>query len=153
MKLEPTALVLPLFSNPARRVPAGMTAIRASLHDLIGNAPAAWASLEVHLGNDPLVLAKGFADANGQLQVLMPYPKLPDQINPSALGQHSWLLKIRVAYTPVQDTTSLNAQKIPDLYHLFTQTLTQDFIEQNLEFGHELILKSSGSSSLNITPA
>ncbi len=153
LKLEPTALVLPLFSNPTRRVPAGMTSIRASLHNQISNAPAAWAALEVHLGNDLAVLARGFADANGQVQVFMPYPKLPNQINPSALGQHSWLLNIRIAYTPVQDISSLGAQKIPDLYHLFTQTLNPSLIEQTLEFGHELILKSPGSSSLNITPA
>lgn len=152
LKLEPTALVLPLFSNPARRVPAGMTAIRASLHNQISNAPAAWAALEVLLGNDLTVLARGFADANGQVQVFMPYPKLPDQINPSALGKHSWLLKIRIAYTPVQDISSLSAQKIPDLYKQFTQTLNPNLIEQTLEFGHELILKTPGSSSLNITP-
>ena len=153
LKLEPTALVLPLFSHPARRVPAGMTAIRASLHNQISNAPAAWAALEVHLSNDPVVRARSFADANGQVQVFMPYPKLPDQINPSALGKHSWLLNIRIAYTPVQDISSLNAQKIPDLYKQFTQTLTPNVIEQTLEFGHELILKSPGSSSLNISPA
>lgn len=153
LKLEPTALVLPLFSNPARRVPAGMTAIRASLHNQISSAPAAWAALEVHLGNDPVVLARGFADSNGQVQVFMPYPKLPDQIDPSAFGKHSWLLNIQIAYTPVKDITSLSAQKIPDLYKQFTQTLNPNLIEQTLEFGHELILKSLGSSSLNITPA
>jgi hypothetical protein len=153
LQLRPDALAIPLLSSPARRVPAGMTAIRASLRNQISNAPAAWAALEVHLGNDPIVLAKGFADANGQLQVLMPYPKLPDQINPSPLGKHSWSLKLRIAYTPVQDITSLKAQKIPDLYHLFTQTLNPNLIEPTLEFGHELILKSQGSSSLDITSA
>jgi hypothetical protein len=153
LKLEPTALVIPLLSSPARRVPAGMTAIRASLYNQTSKAPAAWASLEVQLSTDLSILAKGFADENGQVQVLMPYPKLTDELKPSTFGKHSWLLKIQVVYTPVPSIQSLNARAVPDLQRLLTQKSTNNVIEQTLEFGHEVILKSPGSSSLEFKPA
>lgn len=153
LNLSPDAVVLPLFSNPARRIPAGMAAIRASLHDTTTNTPAAWAAFEIHLDNTASVLARGFADASGQLLVLMPYPKLRDLAQPPPLEKHFWPLEIRLRYTPVQSLNSLNARELPDLYRLLTQALTQDLIEENLEFGQELIVKSPGSSSLNIAPA
>ena len=133
------AMLLPLFSSPARRTPNGMTAIRASLRENI-HKPAAWASLEVNLGNAPPILARGFADANGQLLILMPYPTLPNLTKPPPLGQQSWTLGIQARYTPVKTIASLNARALPDLYHLYQQKPSGSSSPVTLQFGHELNL-------------
>jgi hypothetical protein len=68
--------LVPLFSTPARPVPAGTAAVRADLWDAAADAPAAWAVLEVTPPGRPA--ARGLADAKGRVAVLFAYPEPPD---------------------------------------------------------------------------
>ena len=73
----PDALVagVPLFSSPARQVPAGTAVVRADLWDAAADAAAAWAVLEV--GAPGGSTYHGIADADGRVAVLLPYPEPP----------------------------------------------------------------------------
>jgi hypothetical protein len=66
---------IPLYSAPARRVPPGMAVVRADLFDATADAPAAWAAIEATYEGE--LIARGFADARGQLVLIFPYPPPP----------------------------------------------------------------------------
>lgn len=69
---------IPLFSSPARRVPPGCVALRASLHEFDTGAPAAWAVVELTYVSAGLrLVARGMADEHGELLALFPAPEGP----------------------------------------------------------------------------
>ncbi|MBI3941561.1 MAG: hypothetical protein HY326_00990, partial [Chloroflexi bacterium] len=62
---------VPLYSTPARQLPAGMAVVRASLRDTVADKAAAWAVAEVYTGGQ--LLGTGIADSRGELALLFPY--------------------------------------------------------------------------------
>ncbi|MCX9158480.1 hypothetical protein OPU71_20350 [Niveibacterium sp. 24ML] len=93
---------IPLFATPARPAPAHWACLRASLRELPladpdKAAPAAWALLEVRQG--ATLLARGMADARGELMVCFAYPEPADAggVARSAFD-HQWPLTLTVRY-------------------------------------------------------
>jgi hypothetical protein len=143
---QPTSI--PLFSAPARSVPAGMAAVRAELFDPIHQQPAAWAILQVRLAGQ--LLARGLADEAGRLVLIFPYPE-PNLASHIPLTQQVWSLQLQAAYA-----WSATVPPSPDLEAALAQpsaTLWQDsarslpLTQANLSFGRELILRSVDSVS------
>jgi hypothetical protein len=152
---------VPLFSAPARSVPAGIAAVRADLWDVDADAPAAWAVLEVSAGG---TVYRGVADTRGSVVVPFPYPEPPwhgssPPPGSKSLSQQQWPLDVTVRYSP---PTSPPFSDVPDLCAVLTQApgtlLDPDSPQtalgsQSLTFGSELVLRSHGRSVLHVLPA
>lgn len=164
---------VPLFSSPARIVPAGMAVIRADLREPaspsgVTGRPAAWALLEARYEGH--VVARGVSDEEGRVALIFAYPE--PQRDPfssppgSSLLDQEWSIQLTAAYEPLTP-----APAIPDLSHLLTQgpaTLwrlwtvsprRQILDVAQLRFGEELVLRSidpitnERMGELLITPA
>jgi hypothetical protein len=163
---------VPLFSAPARPVQPGFASVRADLWDLVADAPAAGAVLEISgVGAN---VWSGVSDARGSVVVQCPYPEPRWQgASPppgsSALSQQSWTVGASVRYSPAvaaspasgDPTIAANAVWSPDLCAVLTQAAgtllasdspTAVLPAQTLMFGHELILRSAGRSELLVLP-
>lgn len=151
---------VPLFSTPARTVPGGLGVLRADLWDADADAPAAWAVLEVTPDGGETVV--GLADARGSVAVILPYPE-PTALEASppsrrlSLAEQTWSLDLRVLYEPASPVPAL-----PDLCDVLGQseaTLVADdsppaaLTNATLEFGRELVVRSSGRPELLVLPA
>jgi hypothetical protein len=151
---------IPLFSTPARTVPAGLAVLRADLWDVEADAPAAWAVIEATADGGPT--AVGVSDARGSVAVILPYPE-PTTLEaspPSArrsLVEQTWPLTLRVLYEPVSPVPD-----VPDLCEILGQeeaTLVADdspptpLTNVTLEFGRELVVRSAGRPELLVLPA
>lgn len=97
---------IPLFSSPARPVPAGRAVVRMDLWDTDQDRPAAWAFLSVtaQTPTGPYT-ATGMAGANGSVAVIFAYPELPPPSAPTSpptqgmnLSDQSWPLEVEVRY-------------------------------------------------------
>jgi hypothetical protein len=66
---------VPLFSAPARRVAGAVASIRADLWDVGVRRQAAWAVVDAAVDGRPV--ARGMADAQGQLALFFAYPEPP----------------------------------------------------------------------------
>jgi hypothetical protein len=93
-----------LFSAPTRPVSRGFAAIRATLWDREKGAAAAHALVRVTLGGQT---ARGIADEQGRVLILLPYPLLERLRlgSPPGTGQHppyehSWPVSVEVSYRP-----------------------------------------------------
>jgi hypothetical protein len=160
---------IPLYSSPARQAAGGMAMIRAELHDPLragelGNA--AGAVLELYDGQ--MLVARGFADEQGRIALIFPYPS-PRSFPPSsppgsplssppvatgpALTDQVWPLKVRALYSrPLSSPLNqLTEDSLPDLKSTLAQAeaqlwadadRTETLSEVALQFGRELILKS-----------
>ena len=163
---------VPLFSAPARPIQPGFAGVRADLWDLVADAPAAGAVLEISgVGAN---VWSGVSDARGSVVVQCPYPEPRWQgASPppgsSALSQQSWTVTASVRYSPTvaaspppgDSTIAAHAVWSPDLCAVLTQAagtlLASDSPSavlpvQTLVFGHELILRSAGRSELLVLP-
>lgn len=119
-----------LFSAPERPVPTTLAVVRVSLRRTDTGGPAAFAALFVELddgGSDPDGrLWAGISDANGNAQILFPYPRVefvPRGSPPgegSALANYTWPLRVRVQYAPDHLDTPPGAQ-VPELRSIFSQ--------------------------------
>jgi hypothetical protein len=159
---------VPLFSLPSRLVPAGTAAVRAELVDAETGGPAAWAVLRVTAsGVDP---ARGIADRQGRVVVLIPYPEPPwhgtsPPAGSSALSAQSWPIELSVLYSPGAASPPLPGpedREPPDLCAVLTQlpaTLatatspTAPVTTAELVFGRELVLNEGERRTLLVTPA
>jgi hypothetical protein len=151
-----------LFSAPTRLVPAGTAVVRAELWDGDADAPAAWALLEVRPPGLPP--ARGLADARGRATVLFPYPEptgldgSPPSPQRRALTAQTWTVELRAFAAPQPEVPVSR----PDLCTVLTQppaTLlagsppATPVIEATLEYGRELVVRTSSESTLALIPA
>jgi hypothetical protein len=151
---------VPLFSTPSRPVAAGLGVVRADLWDADAERPAAWAVLEVT--PDGGGTAVGVADARGSVAVILPFPE-PTALEASppsgrrSLAEQTWSLDLRVLYEPASPVPAL-----PDLCDVLGQaeaTLVADdsppaaLTTATLEFGRELVVRSTGRPELLVLPA
>jgi hypothetical protein len=151
-----------LFSSAARAVPAGCAVVRADLWDAHADAAAAWALLEVQAPGLPV--ARGLADDRGRVAVVFPYPEpsgldgSPPSLERRALADQNWTLQLRAFAAPHVDPVPTR----PDLCTVLTQpeaTLlagaspATPLTEATLDYGRELVLRTSPQSVLVLTPA
>jgi hypothetical protein len=151
-----------LFSSAARPVPAGCAVVRADLWDADADAPAAWALLEVQPPGLPP--ARGLADARGRVAVVFPYPEpsgldgSPPSLERRALSAQSWTVQLRAFAAAQADPVPAR----PDLCTVLTQpeaTLlagespATPLTDATLDYGRELVLRTSPQSVLVLTPA
>lgn len=161
---------IPLYSSPARAVSGGMAVVRAELHDPFragdfGNA--AGAVLELYDGD--VLVARGFADDEGRIALMFPYPSprsfppgsppgsplsSPPVATGPALTDQVWILKVRGFYSsPLNQSIE---KSLPDLKATLAQPeaqlwadadRTETLSEVALQFGRESILKSRSPSA------
>jgi hypothetical protein len=159
---------IPLYSSPARQSFGGMAVVRAELRDPFragegGNAVAA--VLELYDAN--VVVARGFADEQGRVALMFPYPSprsfpgsppgsplsSPPVVTGPALTDQVWILKVRAFYSPplASPLDEPTEDSLPDLKSTLAQAeaqlwadadRTETLSEVALQFGRELILKS-----------
>jgi hypothetical protein len=153
------ASVVPVFSGPARPVPAGFAVVRAQL--VLGpDLPASWARLDVGLPDG--AVATGVADGAGRVCVLFPYPEPPvDQ--PGDLRSQTWMLRLRGFFgTPAGGGGALSAvaaaDGVPELSDLVRQRPARliagdggELSQAELSYGRELVLRTAGRSTLSLT--
>jgi hypothetical protein len=159
---------VPLFSAPSRPLPPGLAAVRADLWDRTLDAPAAWAVLEVTPAGAPT--ARGIADEQGRVVVLLAYPEphWPGSSPPPgsrALAAQTWSLQLGVRYDPAGASPPLPhpaSGVAPDLCAVLGQgaaTLLEalspatPLTGATLAFGRQLTLRTPGSSVLLVSPA
>jgi hypothetical protein len=144
---------VPLCSTPARPVPAGTAAVRARL-TLVSGEPAAGAALLVTPAGGSV--ARGVANAAGDVLVLFPYPEphagLPSPPPGSgSLSQETWT--VTVAATVPTVVSPPGDGDPPDLStfldHVPAQlrtaaSPTAPVTQATLRFGVELVLRSPG---------
>jgi len=82
------APLVPLFSAPVREPPSALAAVRVSLRDAVGEAPAAFAVLDLSLGARRI--GRAVADAAGEALAVFPWP------DPEAgpLSAQLWTLRL-----------------------------------------------------------
>jgi hypothetical protein len=157
--LEYPSRQLPLFSTPWRTPPSGFAVIRAELHDLVADQPAAWAILEIVNSASPLsVIARGLTDEQGRVCLFFPYPEINDTIVESLphavrrLTDESWTLDIALRYEP--GAAPAEPGSPPRLDLLFAQRHGTALAAESppvplaaltLLYGQDLVLKSTGS--------
>lgn len=171
---QPAPAYVPLFSTAGRAVPAGLTAIRATLRDADTGGPAEYAVLEV--SESGRLVARGIADARGEVAALMSYPepKPPPASSPPSsppgataalsLSQQEWPLDIAVRYdaalsryrpdpkrTPLADLCAVIEQP----YAVLMSSPPAPLNNAVLRFGRELVLgaHAGASAELFIRPA
>jgi hypothetical protein len=158
------ALGIPLYSAVTRVVPSGNAVIYASLWDEINARPASWARVEAHL--EGKFLMPTFADAQGQVALLFPYPEpfhtvFPPLTSP-LLGQRpplvdqTWPIQLDVYYrnwNPIPN--------VPDLCEVFDQpacnlmsTLSPNtrLIELVLPYGKPVVLRTGSRPTISVLP-
>lgn len=153
------AAVVPVFSSPARPVPAGFAVVRAQLV-LDPGSPASWARLDVGLPDG--TTATGVADGAGRVCVLFPWPE-PPAGNPADLRSQGWTLWLRAFFgSPAADSGALSpvapADGAPELGDLVQQRPARliagdggELSQAELGYGRELVLRTAGRSTLSLT--
>ncbi|MEL4178330.1 hypothetical protein [Roseateles sp. PN1] len=156
---------MPLFSAPARSVPAGVGEVRVELRLASDpDKPAAWAWLELRLEADGRMLAQGLADQRGCALLLCALPApvdLPLGGSPAHLMPPlaEWLVRLSAFWSP-----EIAAATVPDLCALQSLppvSLLQDISVSPptplapalLAAGSPLVIRGSGSSSFVLIAA
>jgi len=157
---------VPLYSAPARTVPAGLAIIRADLWDPTrGTQGAEAASAVLELFDNDNFVARGIADQKGRIALLFPYPA-PRTFAPSsppgspsspptatgpALTDQIWTFRARALYAIHSPPEIPTDDSLPDLRSVLTQSegrlwadeaQTDELFEVAVQFGQPLILKS-----------
>jgi hypothetical protein len=163
------AAAVPLFSAPIRIAPAGLALIRAEIRDAASRSPAPFAMLEVTTAETPGPVGRSFADSEGRVLVVMPYPRPPvttlpgvgsHPASPPAAAVHSlsaaiWALNITVRYLPdaaegaYPDICSVLDQ--PPVNALATPSGTSFLSSASLAYGQELVLRTEGEHALLVS--
>jgi hypothetical protein len=150
-----------LFSAATRQGSTDLAVIRATLVERLTGAPAAHAVLEATLPDGGRVL--GLADADGQVAVLLPYPRFATVVGspPVSAGAArqppEWPLAVRVRYGPAGQTV-LRPDLPPELGSLLAQPFVQIWpgasgppdseLATSLVLGRELIVRTDDGSTL-----
>lgn len=151
---ELQAPVVPVFSGPARAIPAGFAAVRAQL-ELDTGGPASWARVDVTLPHGPV--ARGLADGTGRVVVVFAYPEPPAPA--AALHDLTWPVGLDAYYGVGSPLTAVAApDQPPELCDVLRQSPArlladdvQTLTEAYLTFGRELVLRTAGHSTLLLT--
>jgi len=156
---DPEDRYLPLFSLPSRSVPPGFAAVRARLLHEGDRAPAAYSALEV-VPRPGAPAVRGIADERGEVLVLFTYPPplglvgSPPAGTKRPLAQAAWTLSLQV-FAPGSMSASASGT-LPDLCTFLDQspaTLVTtasppaEISEATIQYGHELVLRSSPADS------
>jgi hypothetical protein len=153
------ASVVPVFSSPARPVPAGFAAVRAQLA-LDPDTPASWARLDIGLPDS--TTATGVADGAGRVCVLFPWPEPPPG-SPADLRDQTWSLQLRAFFgspasagqAPSPVAPADGAPELSDLVQQRPARLAAgdggDLTRADLSYGRELVLRTAGRSTLSLT--
>lgn len=152
---ELDAPVVPVFSGPARPVPAGFAVVRAGL-ELASGGPARWARLDVVLPDG--VRSRGVADGQGRVAVMFPYPEPPPAPLVPLIAA-SWQLGVEVYFgVGLPRAAVSDADQPPEICDVLRQrpasALADDqhqLTEATLLFGRELVLSTAGHSTLLLT--
>lgn len=158
-----------LFSASTRQTPSTLAVIRAQLvdqRDPVGNAPAAFAVLEIQLPG--LAVVYGVADVQGSVLVLFPYPAFsvtPATPSPPSGLQQSWPVAVRVRYAP-SSLVFPPGSVVPDLRTILSQPLGQVWptspsnpaqavseLNARVFFGQPLVLRTDTTSILVVGSA
>lgn len=175
----PTApAYVPVFGTAARRVPAGMTAVRATLFDADTGGPAELAVLEVR--ESGRLIGRGISDARGEVAAVFAYPEPPDAppasspvssplhspFGASATGaqpltQQTWALDIALRYQRNLPRYTPDRAKpaLADLCEIIEQPLAvvtssppTILSPATLRYGQELVLGAEHGAQLFIRP-
>jgi hypothetical protein len=169
---SPPSMVTPLFPAPARRVASGTGVIRADLRFPVATAartewrPASWAVLEARVAGSPP--ARGIADAEGRVVVMLPYPEparrparpaSPPFPGGSPLASQEWTVTLDAFFEPPSPVPA-----IPNLCRTLDQAPAvlwaderqeRPLADQILRYGSELVVRGEGTgdgSVVVITP-
>jgi hypothetical protein len=153
---ELDAPVVPVFSGPARPVPAGFAVVRAEL-ELASGGPASWARLDVVLPPDGL-RSRGVADGQGRVAVVFPYPEPPIPPLASLLAAE-WQLGVEAYFGVGSPRAAVSgAEEPPEVCDVLRQRPAQvlaadqqQLTQATLLFGRELVLRTAGRSTLLLT--
>ena len=152
----PEDAAIPLFSLPSRPVPAATAVVRARLAHATDGTPAAFACLEVTVSTGGESY-RGVADHRGDVVVMFPYPRLPGLAGSPPTGSKrtlsstTWPITIQAYLSNVGRVSEPN--DLPDLCSFVDHvpaTLSMassppgPLHEATLEYGRELVLRSSG---------
>jgi len=137
--------VVPLFSLPARPVPPGFGAVRTKLVNEDGT-PAHLAALEVTA--QPGQTVRGYADARGEVLVLVPYPEpsgaegSPPFSPGGKLTDQSWPVEIEASLPA--DVPDPDLPDICTFVHREPAALSSGSVplpsSQSLDYGRDLVL-------------
>ena len=163
-------MYVPIFSTPARDTPAGRATVRARiLTDRASEDAAAYAVIELrHAG---ALLARGIADARGDVVAMFAYPEPPDppptspgggSTPPVPLVNQSWPIEVAVRYRADLPSYPVGAaDAVPDLCDVLQQPIIAVFTsspiapltEATLRYGETLVLGAPSGAELFISPA
>ena len=162
---------IPLFSAPTRRSGERMLAVRATLLDTVNRRPASWALVRIDAPHGRIF--RGIADGEGRVAVVFPYPGLEESFtgspaslgNGRRLGERGWDIRISIFYQP-SHLVNLHGTTVPEYRTVLNQRLATIWsvpanpsslpvneLNDRLEFGQELVLRTAGLSELQIVPA
>jgi hypothetical protein len=164
---SPPIEAVPIFSTPARVVPDGMTVVRTELMVLKPGrgelVPASWAVLEVHVaGQAP---ARGIADRQGRVAVIVPYPELaarpmraasPPNASSQPLWEQEWTVRLAAFYDAVApppiapDLCRTLAQRAAPLWS--DVQASRPLPTQVLRYGEELIVRNAFITTVGSMP-
>jgi len=154
-----------LYSAPTRNGTAGLAVVRAQLTEDGAGSPAAHALLEVEAPQGRIV--QGIADERGSAVVAFSVPPFRPGATASPpsthVGTQSWPVRIRVRYSP-HLLAAIAGTTVPDLRSVVAQTPAQvrpsatssSFVNEltaDLEFGRELVIRTSGLPALTVRAA
>jgi hypothetical protein len=147
---------VPLYSAPARAVPAAMIVVRCDLRRESDRAkPAPWAWLELCVGSD--VVATGMSDANGSALLVAPLPAPRERTFPLPLAPFdgtTWQISMRAYWHParagerVPDFCTVREQ--PEIGLLERLDPPSPLASRELRAGEPLALATAGSSYLYV---
>jgi hypothetical protein len=142
---------VPLFTAPARAVPAGLAAVRGELWDRASDRPASWAVITASPDGTTYV---GMADARGMFTLVVPYAgALPPLVGSPPgggvdIGELSWPLTLQVYYQPALQRPVDDAEP-PDVRSILDQAPAEVYdtlalhgptVVRELRFGQDLVI-------------
>jgi hypothetical protein len=153
----PSPGAVPLHSGPARTPPPGLAVVRAELRVASSGNPASFARLDV-AGPGGAPGARGIADAQGRVVVLLPYPPPPASLAPAthALESARWDVSVAVHFRagaasgPFPDLCSVLGQ--PPVTALSSRSPDTPLSSAQLAYGQELVLSTDGEHVLLVNP-
>lgn len=168
---QPSPRGVLLFSAPTRNAPATLGAVQGNLTDALSGAPAANALIRLRTSEGREW--HGAADENGRFLLLFQYPTInhtftgsPARISFKPLSQQEWPVTIEAFYDPAR-WERLPYARVPEYLSLLTQRRANVFrddpdsaspadavpeLQETLEYGKALIVRTNGRSSLMIKP-
>jgi hypothetical protein len=168
----PAPVHVPILGTASRRVPAGLAVVRASLVDRDRRKGAEFAVLEVRQSGR--LLARGIADARGEVAAVFAYPEPTawpawsppgPPPSPQPLARQTWSLDVSVRYRRdlPRYTPDTARPSLADLCEVLQQPLATVSTASppvmlggaDLTYGEELVLgaRAGGRAELLIDPA